>query len=296
MKIVIAGGNGQLGSELRRQFETGSCVLGPLPIEVVTGELAFFDTDTLSITDAKALNEYMHAQKPDVVINCSAITNVDGCEQERQLAFAVNAVGARNLAIACTAVGAKLVHLSTDYVFAGDGQEPYSEYDLTAPQTIYGKTKLAGEEYVLRHCERSFIVRTSWLYGAYGSNFVKTILNAGRTRGRLQVVNDQFGNPTNAEELAFHLWLLAVSEEYGVFHCTGENVCTWYDFACEIIRLGGVEAVVEPCTTEEFPRPAKRPAYSALENRMLELTVGNFMREWQDALGDFFKNNLEALQ
>ncbi len=294
MKIVIAGANGQLGTELQRQYKEKGCALGALPAVFEKAELACFDIDTLSITDKAALEAYIGKEQPDIVINCSAYTNVDGCETDPATAFAVNAVGARNLAIACEKIGAKLLHISTDYVFSGTGTAPFNEYDMPAPKSVYGKTKWAGEEYVKQFCKKSFIVRTAWLYGFAGANFVKTILKAGAERKELQVVNDQFGNPTNAEDLAYHLWLLAESEEYGTYHCTGEGVCSWYDFAAEILRLGGVAATLNPCTTDEYPRPAKRPAYSALENGMLVQTVGNKMRPWQVALSAFFDKYLEA--
>ena len=171
---------------------------------------------------------------------------------------------------------------------------PLDESALPAPVSAYGRTKLLGEQYVRQFCPRSFVVRTAWLYSHTGKNFVFTMVNAGRKLGALTVVNDQLGNPTNAADLAHHLLKLAVSSEYGTYHCTGEGVCSWYDFACEIIRLAGVKATVTPCTSAEYaaahPDAASRPAWSALENRMLACTVGNEMRPWQEALTEFFKN------
>ena len=238
----------------------------------------------------------MRRMEPDVIINCAAYTNVDGCESHTEDAFKVNALGPRNLAIAAQKVGAKLVHVSTDYVFSGkeNGGVPLDESALPAPVSAYGRTKLLGEQYVRQFCPRSFVVRTAWLYSHTGKNFVFTMVNAGRKLGALTVVNDQLGNPTNAADLAHHLLKLAVSSEYGTYHCTGEGVCSWYDFACEIIRLSGVKATVAPCTSAEYaaahPDAASRPAWSALENRMLACTVGNEMRPWQEALTEFFKN------
>ncbi len=290
MKIMIAGANGQLGTELQRQLTAGKNTIAALPNEIANADVCCFDIDTLSITDKTALEQYMLAENPDVVINCSAYTNVDGCEENPQLAFAVNAVGARNMAIACEKANAKLIHISTDYVFSGEASTPYSEYDVPNPQSVYGKSKWAGEEYVKAFCSKRFIVRTAWLYGYAGGNFVKTMLRVLKQNGAAKVVNDQVGNPTNAEDLAYHLLLLAITEEYGTYHCTGEGVCSWYDFTKEIARLANIKAEVTPCTTEEFPRPAKRPAFSALENRMLTATIGNHMRPWQEALTIFFEH------
>lgn len=290
MKIMIAGANGQLGTELQRQLAEGKNTIAVLPSEVVNATVCGFDIDTLSITDKDALEKYILTEKPDVVINCSAYTNVDGCEENPQLAFEVNAVGARNIAIACEKANAKLIHISTDYVFSGEDSTPYSEYNLPAPQSVYGKSKWLGEEYVKTFCSKHFIVRTAWLYGYAGGNFVKTMLRVLKQNGEAKVVNDQLGNPTNAEDLAYHLLVLAQTEEYGTYHCTGEGVCSWYDFTREIARFANINASITPCTTEEFPRPAKRPAFSALENRMLAVTVGNHMRPWQEALQVFFEH------
>ena len=229
------------------------------------------------------------------IISCAAFTNVDGCETNREAAFAVNALGARNLAMAAEEIGAKLVHVSTDYVFSGDAAQPVWEYDLPAPRSVYGKTKLLGEQYVQQFCTHYFIVRTAWLYGYAGNNFVKTMLRLARQNGGVTVVDDQLGNPTNAADLAHEILNLLVTKEYGVYHCTGEGVCSWCEFAAEIIRLSGIPATVTPCTTEQFIAGAKkqiapRPAYSALENAMLKATIGNEMRDWKTALACFFEN------
>ncbi len=175
-----------------------------------------------------------------------------------------------------------------------NGGIPQDEATLPGPISAYGSTKLMGEKYVEQFCHRHFIVRTAWLYSYYGKNFVKTIVNAGRKFGKLEVVNDQCGNPTNAVDLAHELLQLCVTHEYGLYHCTGEGICSWYDFASEIIRLSGVDASVAPCTSEEYkakhPESADRPKWSALDNRMLRCTVGNDVRDWKDALACFFTN------
>lgn len=294
MKILITGANGQLGTELLRQLSAGKSALGPIP-EALKGAQAvgvdMEDGDLAVQAEAFAL---VGRHAPDVVINCAAFTNVDGCETQQDAAFAANAVAARNLARACEARGAKIIHVSTDYVFAGNGERPYVETDLPAPRSVYGGTKLMGESYLREFCSRWFIVRTAWLYGKNGKNFVKTMQALARERGAVTVVSDQMGNPTNAEDLAHHLLKLAPTEEYGLYHCTGEGVCSWFDFADEIIRASGIKADVTPCTTEEFskiaPQSAPRPAYSALDNAMLRLTVGNEMRPWKEALGDYIRS------
>lgn len=288
MKVLLTGGNGQLGTEISHQLENGSCSLGDIPVSLQGATIISTDLPEFDLTDKQAAFDLLAEHRPNIVINCAAFTNVDACEEKQDVAFAANAVAARNIAMACKAVGAKLIHVSTDYVFDGFASTPLNESALPNPQSVYGSTKRLGEEYVTQFCPQSFIVRTSWLYGQYGNNFVKTMVRITRENGSAKVVNDQFGNPTNAEDLAYHLLKLAASDEYGLYHCTGEGICSWYDFASEIIRIWGIDATVSPCTTEEFPRPAKRPAYSALDNAMLRATVGNEMRTWQDALENFY--------
>ena len=290
MKIVITGSKGMLATQVITDLERGYTELGNIPEKFKNAQLICCDYDTLDITDAAACSAFMKEHQPDLVINCAAYTNVDGCETNQLDAFKVNAIGSRNLALACNEQNAKLAHISTDYVFSGDANSPQCEYDLPNPQSVYGKTKLAGEDFVKQYCNKSFIIRTAWLYGYNGKNFVKTIVNAGTARGALTVVNDQMGNPTNAADLSHHILKIAASDEYGTYHCTGTGECSWYDFACEIIRLSGVKAVVSPCTTLEYNSPTKRPAYSSLENMMLKATVGDEMRPWQEALAAYFKN------
>ncbi|MDO5601148.1 MAG: dTDP-4-dehydrorhamnose reductase [Oscillospiraceae bacterium] len=299
MKLLITGANGQLGTELRRCLKRGRSELGPLPEKllhamVIGTDVAGQGVEALDITDRHEVAVFLRRHQPDVVINCGAFTNVDGCETQREAAFKLNALGPRNLALACAEIGAKLVHVSTDYVFRGEGDRPFCEYDAPDPQSMYGRTKLLGEQYVREFCPKYFIVRTAWLYGYAGKNFVKTMVRLAKEKGGATVVDDQLGNPTNAADLAHHLLKLCVTKEYGVYHCTGEGVCSWYEFAAEIARLAGKEGVMAPCTSEAYaaahPESAKRPAYSALENAMLAATVGNEMRGWKEALGCFFEN------
>lgn len=292
MKILIAGGNSQLAKEIKYIIDKGSSSLGDIDSRIIKGEVISLSREELDITDLNMVKEVINNIKPDVIINCAAYTNVDGCESDFKGAFQVNALGPRNLAIAAKEANSKLLHISTDYVFDGKGTSPYKEYDRINPKSVYGKTKALGDDYVREFCDKYFIVRTSWLYGRFGKNFVYTISNLGDKNDSIKVVNDQLGNPTNCEDLAYNILKLIVTEEYGIYHCTGEGICSWYDFAVEIIKLKGCNCKVEPCTTEEYPRPAKRPSYSALDNLMLQCTIGNTMRYWKDALKDFFQSQI----
>ncbi len=296
MKIIVTGCRGQLGTEIIKQLREGRSELGPIPEKLVSATVIPVDLPELDITNYKMVDDFIRRQRPDVIINCAAFTNVDGCEVNHDTAFKANAIGPRNLAQAAAKTGARLVHVSTDYVFSGreNGGIPQDEATIPGPISAYGSTKLMGEKYVEQFCHRHFIVRTAWLYSYYGKNFVKTMIRLGRTHDKITVVNDQLGNPTNAVDLAYHILKLAVSHDYGIYHCTGNGICSWYDFACAIMQGAGLSCKVEPVTSAEYaaanPASASRPAWSALENRMLRCTVGDEMRDWQDALKDFFAN------
>lgn len=290
MKILITGSKGQLGTELQDIIKKGKGEIGPISEEIKNYEVIAVDVDELDITNLDQVKKVLTLYKPNVVINCAAATNVDGCETNKDLAFKINALGPKNLAIVSEEIGAKLVQVSTDYVFSGVGEEPLKEYDLTAPYSVYGKTKLLGENYVKEFSSKYFIVRTAWLYGYVGHNFVYTMLRLGKEKEALNVVNDQKGNPTHANDLAYHIIKLMHTEHYGIYHCTGEEECTWYDFAKEIMALGNRDCKVNPCTSDEYKTPAKRPEYSSLDNMMLRNTIGNEMRPWRDALKAFMDN------
>lgn len=290
MKIMITGANGQLGNELQSILASRKSEIGAIPADYADAEVIPTDVGELDITDAEAVYAFVEQNAPDVIFNCAAMTNVDGCETAYEMAFKINAMGVRNLAAAAESIGAKFVHVSTDYVFAGDGKKPYVEWDGCDPQSIYGKSKRLGEEYALAFCKKSFIVRTAWLYGYIGKNFVKTMRRLGATKDTITVVNDQRGNPTNANDLAHHLLKLAVTKEYGIYHCTGEGECSWYDFACKIMEYSGLSCKVLPCTSDEYPSPTKRPAFSSLHNLALTCTVGNEMRNWEEALKQYIEN------
>lgn len=287
MKILITGSKGQLGNELQDIIKSGKAEIGEVSEVIKEAEIIALDVDELDITNLDSVKDRVRSLKPDVVINCAAATNVDGCESNEDFAFKVNSIGPRNLAIACEEIGAKIVQVSTDYVFSGIGNKPLTEYDLPAPYGIYGKTKLLGENYVREFSSKYFIVRTAWLYGYVGHNFVYTMRRLGKEKDMITVVDDQRGNPTHANDLAYHILKLIQTEQYGVYHCTGKGECTWYDFAKMIIELSGESCEVKPCTSDEYKTPAKRPEYSSLDNMMLRNTVGDEMRDWKDAIKSF---------
>lgn len=275
MKILITGSKGQLGLELTKQLEKEKKY-----------EIIATDRDELNIIDINSVNEFLLNNKPDVVINCAAHTAVDLCETDVENAYKINAVGPRNLAIVCEKIGAKLVQVSTDYVFDGNGTRPYREDDTTCPNSIYGTSKLMGENFVREFCSRYFVVRTAWLYGE-GNNFVRTMLKLSETNSELNVVNDQFGSPTSTVDLAKAIIDLMTTEHYGVYHGTCEGQCSWYDFAKKIFEIKNIDIKVNPVTSEEFKRPAPRPAYSVLDNFMLKLVGLNSFRTWEKSLEEY---------
>ena len=292
MKILITGSKGQLGSELIRVISDRRSELGAIPEDFWGAEITGVDIDDLDISDAAALEAFAAPCREtpfDLIINCAAMTNVDACETDYEAALKGNAAIPWNIARLAETQGAKLIHISTDYVFDGKSETPYTEQDIPAPGTAYGKTKLLGEEYVARGCRRAFILRTSWLYGRTGNNFVKTILKLASEKGRVTVVSDQSGNPTYANDLAHHILKIGAGDDYGVYHVTGNGICSWYEFAMEIVRLSGRDCEVVPVTSAEFKRPAPRPPYSAMDHVRLRATVGDEMRPWKEALEAFIK-------
>lgn len=285
-KILVTGCNGQLGRAIRKAYEQDDVCF--VNTDVVEGE----DTVALDITDINQVMELVLSEKPDVIINCAAHTNVDACETQWELAYKINAIGPRNLSIAANAVDAKMIHVSTDYVFEGNGKKPYTEFDEVNPVSAYGKTKLEGEKFVKDFSKKYFIFRTAWLYGD-GKNFVKTMLRLAETRDEVSVVCDQLGTPTSAKELAGMIRHLESTENYGTFHATCEGDTNWAEFAEEIFRLAGKTTKVNHVTSEQYaqmnPASAKRPAYSILENYMLKLTSDYMMADWHEALVDYMK-------
>ena len=283
MKILITGGKGMLGRTLQAELAEHELVVADLP--------------EWDITDGTAFTARLLAEKPDVVVHCAAMTKVDDCETNRDLAFRLNEEGTRNVALASKAAGARLVAISTDYVFSGDPpREPWAwgETDIPRPRTVYGMSKFAGEQMIqMLYPDNSVILRIAWLYGAGGPSFVHTMLKLGAQAGDpLKVVNDQFGNPTSTNVVADVIrFLLTKPEVSGIVHGTCEDQCSWYDFACEIKRLTpGFTRAVVPCTTAEFPRPAPRPRCSALKKSVLNV-LGYRTPTWQAALASFLASS-----
>ena len=292
MKIIVTGCRGQLGTEIIKQLREGRSELGPIPEKLVSATVIPVDLPELDITNYKMVDDFIRRQRPDVIINCAAYTNVDGCEVNHDAAFKANALGPRNLAQAAEKTGARLVHVSTDYVFSGreNGGIAQDEATIPGPISAYGSTKLMGEKYVEQFCHRHFIVRTAWLYSYYGKNFVKTMVRLGQTHDKITVVNDQLGNPTNAVDLAYHILKLAVSHDYGIYHCTGNGICSWYDFACEIFRQAGLPVQVDAVTTAEYgASKAARPFNSRLDKSKLAENGFTPLPEWKDALSRYLR-------
>ena len=278
-KIMVTGCNGQLGRAIKQVYEKDA-------------DISILGTDVpdLDITDLRAVQEYVRKNAPDAIVNCAAATNVDGCEKDTDLAYRINAIGPRNLAIAATESDVPLVHISTDYVFPGNGTRPYNEFDETAPKSAYGRTKLAGERFVQQFAKRWYIIRTAWLYGE-GKNFVRTMLGIAENHDTVSVVDDQLGNPTSALELARAIRGLLPTDCYGIYHGTCEGICSWAEFTEEIFRLKGLSTKVEHISSEEykrrFPASADRPAYSALDNYMFRLNTEIRFADWKDALKEY---------
>lgn len=274
-KIIVTGCDGQLGKAIAREFA------GDASFEIYN-----YGYRQLDICDLDTVASVVNELKPYAVVNCAAYAKVDDCERQIDSAYRINAIGPRNLAMASDEAGAKLVHFSTDYVFDGNAAKPYTEFDRADPRNVYGASKMAGENFVKELGSRYFILRTSGLYGD-GVNFVRTMLDLSKTHGEVRVVGDQVGTPTSAKEISRAVHDLIKTENYGLFHASCEGECTWADFAKEIFRLAGLPTGVVPITSAEYNSPAKRPAYSVLDNCMLRLTTNFTFIPWQDALRDY---------
>lgn len=268
MKVLVTGANGMLGQDLCPILEDIGCFVYES------------DIDTLDVTDEEQISVAIATIKPDVVIHAAAYTNVDKAEEERDLALKVNEQGTANIARACAKNDCVLVYISTDYVFDGEKNTPYVPTDSVNPINYYGLTKLKGEEAVKKYCEKYYIVRTSWLYGHHGKNFVETMISLADDK-ELKVVNDQIGCPTWTVELANGIIkLIGTQKEYGIFHICGSGQTSWYGFAKEIFEQIGANANLVECTTDEFKRPASRPKYSVMNNE-------KYCRDWKVALKDY---------
>lgn len=273
-KVLVTGAKGMLGQDLCPVLEDNGY------------EVFETDVDILDITNPANIDEVFFAQKPDIVIHCAAYTNVDKAEEDIETARLINAVGTGNIAKACKKYNSVMVYISTDYVFDGQGTKPYKPFDKTNPLNNYGLTKWEGEEAVRNNLEKYYICRTSWLYGHHGKNFVETMISLA-SKPELKVVDDQIGCPTWTVDLSNAIVKILQTKPYGTYHTCGSGSTSWYGFAKKIFELSGLDVNLKPCSTDEFPRPAKRPAYSIMDN-------GGICREWSKALKDYIALRIEV--
>ncbi len=277
-KILVIGSKGMLGRDLVEVLRSS----------LRSDEVFGWDIDEIDITEENNTVGKIESLQPGMVINVAAYTDVDGCELHEEKAFAINAEGMRHVALGAGRCGAKVVYLSTDYIFDGKKGKPYLEDDPPHPLNVYGRSKLKGEQYVQELVKDALIVRTQWLYGKYGNNFVASILRQAREKELLSVVNDQIGSPTYTPDLSKAISLLIQCEVRGIFHVVNSNLCTWYDYAQRILTLSGIKGVkVLPISSKELSRPAPRPSYSVLDTQKLTRETGMTLRPWFEALKDY---------
>jgi dTDP-4-dehydrorhamnose reductase len=277
MKVLVFGAQGMLGKDL-------------VPALTMKHQVFARDIEDLSITDRSRVQKEIEALRPQVVVNAAAYTDVDGCEARQELALAVNAEGVKNIALACSAIDAQMIHFSTDYVFDGSSPVPYREEDFPKPLNVYGHSKLQGEHYLQDILKNHLIIRTQWLYGKHGKNFVDTILKLAEQQKELRIVNDQKGSPTFTKDLSWAIEKLLATKAKGILHVTNSGSCTWYEFALEILKMRKAakdEIQVTPISSAELARAAKRPLNSAFDCRRFETFTGQKMRPWEEALRDY---------
>ena len=275
MKILVTGGNGQLGREILGLTGDAHEILGT-------------DLPQVDAADEEQIAAVVAEVQPDVVIHAAANTDVDGCELNPDLGWRNNALATRNVAVASRQVDAALIYISTDFVFDGKKGSPYNEFDVPHPINVYGRTKLAGEYFATQIAPRFLIVRTAWLFGHQGCNFVKTILQRAQKRERLRVVDDQIGSPTFAPHLARKILQLAERSAVGIYHVTNSGFCSWFEFARRILEAAGLEAQIERISSSVLHRPAARPPFSALENLVLRLDGYELLPDWREGLKEYF--------
>ena len=276
MKILITGSNGMLGHDLIEALKDNH-------------ELVLTTSRTLDITDKEQVFDFISQNKPDIVINSAAYTDVDGCEQNQDLAYSVNGEGVKNLAFACREADSALLHISTDYIFNGENTRPWVEDDEIGPISVYGKSKLKGEQAILEILDKFFIVRTAWLYGVNGRNFPKTMLELAENHSQITVVYDEVGTPTYTPDLANAISQLIETEHYGIYHITNSGSCSWCEFARYIFEVAGKDVEVIPVTAAEFARPAPRPHYSVLENRNWIEKGFEPLRSYKEAIKEYIE-------
>lgn len=275
LKVWIVGSNGQMGTAI-------NAVIEPLEIEVLNT-----DQHEVDITNTDDVIRFGELNRPDIIINCTAITDVQACENNRDQAYRVNALGPRNLCIVARKIGAKVVQISTDDVFDGNSSVPYNEFDLTNPKTVYGCSKKAGEDYVKEFTHKHFIIRSNWVYGQNGTNFVNEFIANSKKGVSLNVANDQLGSPTSAKDLARAILYLMETSEYGTYHITCGGVCSRYEFAKEINRQINGSSSIEPVAAKEMTNEVVRPSYVVLDNFILRLVNGYQMPSWQESLQEY---------
>lgn len=285
-KVLITGVSGQVGQAiyeiLSRDNDYELFLTNRTPhIE--------YNIEELDISDEKAVGTIIDRISPDIIINCAAFTAVDLCESEEDRAYEINALGPKYLAMAAERTGAVLVHLSSDYVFDGNGSKPYIESDPTSPISAYGRTKLAGEVFVKENCKKYYILRPAWVYGQ-GKNFVNTMVRLAESGKDIRVVSDQIGSPTSATEIARVISFLIKTESYGIYHSSCEGSCSWYDFSVEIMKAVAKDIKVKPITTLEYPTAAKRPMYSVLDNKALRERHNYVMKDWKEAFKEYMED------
>ncbi|MCP9611915.1 dTDP-4-dehydrorhamnose reductase [Coprobacter tertius] len=274
--ILITGANGQLGYEIRLQS-----------VNKTSHKFIFTDIEDLDITDAIAVSRFVTDKSIDFIVNCAAYTAVDKAEDDLELCHRINAFAVKNLAQAARQIGAKMIHISTDYVYSGTNYKPYLEEDLTGPRSVYGKTKLEGEKLLFETCEDSLVLRTSWLYSPYGNNFVKTMMRLGAERNELSVVADQIGSPTYAADLAGVILSIIDSRKFvpGIYNYSNEGICSWYDFAKTIHRMSGIDTCnVVPIAGADYKAKAERPFYSVMNKKKIKNIYGVEIPWWEDSL------------
>jgi dTDP-4-dehydrorhamnose reductase len=279
MKVVVTGAAGQLGHDVLKELERKN-------------HKAFaVDRSQLDITNEEDVQAYIEEIKPDVILHCAAYTNVDAAETDEEAAYQVNAAGTEYLAKAAKRIGASMLYVSTDYVFDGSATEPYEVDEPTKPIGAYGRTKLAGEQVLQKHLDNFFVVRTAWVFGVNGNNFVKTMIRLGKEHKEVGVVHDQVGSPTYTVDLAGFMVELMETDKYGIYHATNNGVCSWYQFAVEIFKQAGMDVKVNPLTTDQFPRPAERPKYSVLSKKKISEQGLTPLRGWQEALAAYLEES-----
>lgn len=275
MKVLVTGVKGQLGYDVVNELKKRN------------HEAIGVDISEMDITDSNSVERVITKVKPDAVIHCAAYTAVDAAEENKELCMKVNAGGTENIAKVCKEIDAKMIYISTDYVFDGEGVRPWKPEDGRAPLNVYGQSKYEGELAVEKYLEKYFIVRIAWVFGVNGNNFIKTMLKLGEAKDEISVVNDQIGSPTYTYDLARLLVDMVESDKYGKYHATNEGLCTWYEFACEIFKQAGVEVKVEPVTSDMFPSKAKRPHNSRMEKSKLDEKGFVRLPDWKDALSRY---------